>query len=92
MNRIEFRDAVDRHGEDLSAWPVSERSEAIQLLASEPAARSILDDARSLRAAIAAQANIRAPAGLADRIVRAALGDVPGAAKRGRRSKASASL
>lgn len=75
MNRIEFRDAVDRHGEDLSTWPLSERSEAIQLLASEPAARSIIDEARALRVAMTGQGAIRAPAGLADRIVRAALGD-----------------
>lgn len=86
MNRIEFRDAVDRHGEDLSTWPLSERSEAIQLLASEPAARSVIDEARALRAAIADKVGIRAPAGLADRIVRAALGDAPATAARVRRA------
>ena len=86
MNRIEFRDAVDRHGEDLSTWPLSERSEAIQLLASEPAARSIIDEARALRVAITGQGVIRAPAGLADRIVRAALRDAPAAAERAPRA------
>lgn len=85
MNRIEFRDAVDRYGEDLSTWPLSERSEAIQLLASEPAARSVIDEARALRAAIVGQTGIHAPVGLADRIVRAALGDAPAAVARVRR-------
>ena len=75
MNRSELREAVDRHGEDLSTWPLSERLSAIQLLADEPDARSILDDARAMRALIAGHASIRAPAGLADRIVRTALGD-----------------
>jgi hypothetical protein len=77
MNRSELRDAVDRHGEDLSTWPLSERHEAIQLLASEPDARCVLDEARAMRALIAGHPSIRAPAGLADRIVRAALCDTP---------------
>ncbi len=86
MNRSELRDAVDRHGEDLSTWPLSERSEAIQLLASEPAARSVIDEARALRAAITEPSAIRAPAGLADRILQAALGDPPPIVARSRRA------
>lgn len=78
MNRSGFQDAIDRLGEDLATWPLPERRAALHLLAREPDLRARLDDAAVLRAALLDQAPIRAPAGLADRIVEAALG--PGAA------------
>jgi hypothetical protein len=74
MNRSEFRDAIDRHGEDLSAWPAADRDGALALLTREPASRCHLDEAVALRRALRDRPAIRAPAGLADRIVRAALG------------------
>jgi hypothetical protein len=91
MNRSELRDAVDRHGEDLSTWPHSERHEAIQLLANEPDARCVLDEARAMRALIAGHASIHAPVGLADRIVKAALCETAPTAKRPRPAKAAVS-
>lgn len=91
MNRNELRDAVDRHGEDLSTWPLSERHGAIQLLANDPDARCVLDEARAMRALIAGHASIRAPVGLADRIVRAALCDTAPTATTLRPAKAAVS-
>lgn len=85
MNRSELQDAIDRHGEDLSAWPLADRDRALEFLAREPQARSLFDDAAALRTALRDQPVIRAPAGLADRIVRTALGSSPvptGAARR----------
>ncbi len=92
MNRTEFREAVDRHGEDLSTWPLPEAGAASLLLANEPEARSILDEARAMRAALAPRAAVRAPAGLTDRILQAAFGDAPATAKHSPRSKATAFL
>ena len=85
MNRSELQDAIDRLGGDLSAWPLADRERAQALLTQDPASLSLLDDASALRAALRDQPVIRAPAGLADRIVRAALGSSPvptGAARR----------
>ena len=86
MNRSEFRNAIGRHGENLSAWPRADRDGALDLLAREPEFRSDLDEAASLRAALLAQPAIRAPAGLADRIVRTALAGGPDLAKAPRRA------
>ncbi|MGQ3344560.1 hypothetical protein [Bosea sp. (in: a-proteobacteria)] len=77
MNRSELQDAIDRHGEDLSAWPLADRDRALEFLAREPESRSLFQDAAALRTALRDQPVIRAPAGLADRIVRAALGSNP---------------
>lgn len=77
MNRSELQDAIDRHGEDLSAWPLADRERALAFLAREPESRSLFEDAAALRTALRDQPVIRAPAGLADRIVRAALGSCP---------------
>lgn len=77
MIRSEFRDAIDRHGEDLSAWPAADRDAALALLTRDPASRCHLDAALALRRALREQPAIRAPAGLADRIVRAALSSGP---------------
>ena len=71
MDVSEFEDMIDRQGEDISLWPEAERLRALDLLASSDDARRLLDEARLLRQAMAAPA-VRAPAGLADRIVAAA--------------------
>jgi hypothetical protein len=77
MNRSELQDAIDRHGEDLSAWPLADRDPARHLLESDPESRSLFTNAAALRMALRNQPVIRAPAGLADRIVRAALASSP---------------
>lgn len=71
MNVNEFEDLIDRLGEDMSRWPAAQREAAEGLLASSPEAQAILDEARILRMALAAPA-VKAPPGLAERIIAAA--------------------
>ncbi|MCS3762683.1 hypothetical protein ML401_27900 [Bradyrhizobium sp. 62B] len=71
MDVTEFEELIDRLGEDLSRWPEDRRVAAQELLARSPAAQALLEEARTLRRALAAP-TVRAPAGLADRIVAAA--------------------
>ena len=71
MDVTEFEELIDRLGEDLSLWPDDRRVPAEELLARSSAAQALLDEARVLRQALAAPP-VRAPAGLADRIVAAA--------------------
>ena len=71
MDVSEFEDLIDRLGEDMSRWPDGERVAAEQLLASSGEARALLEEARTLRQALAGPP-VRVPAGLADRIVTAA--------------------
>jgi hypothetical protein len=71
MDVTEFVELIDRLGEDLSRWPEDRRVPAQELLARSPAAQALLEEARTLRRALAAP-TVRAPAGLADRIVAAA--------------------
>ncbi|WP_063689798.1 hypothetical protein [Bradyrhizobium stylosanthis] len=71
MDVTEFEELIDRLGEDLSLWPDDRRVPAEELLARSSDAQALLDEARVLRQALAAPP-VRAPAGLADRIVAAA--------------------
>ena|SRR5437773_9781613 len=66
-----FEDLIDRLGEDLSLWPDVQRVAALELLASSADAHVLHDEARMLRQVLASPP-VRAPAGLADRIVAAA--------------------
>ncbi len=68
MDVSEFEDLIDRLGEDLSRWPETQRVAAETLIASSCEARASLEEARTLRQALAAPP-VRAPAGLVDRIV-----------------------
>jgi hypothetical protein len=71
MDVTEFEELIDRLGEDLSLWPDDRRLPAEELLARSAAAQALLEESRALRRALAAPP-VRAPAGLADRIVAAA--------------------
>ncbi|MBW7971207.1 hypothetical protein [Bradyrhizobium sp. BR 10289] len=71
MDVTEFEELIDRLGEDLALWPDDRRLPAEALLAQSSAAQVVLEEARALRQALAAPA-VRAPRGLADRIVAAA--------------------
>lgn len=71
-----FRDLLDRHGGDMAQWPASQTASAISLLDASPDARALLAQAQQLDASLAAAP--KAPAGLADRIVAAALGQDSG--------------
>lgn len=76
MNVAEFEDCIDRLGEDMSLWPDAQRVAAVELLESSDQARALLAEAEVLRNALSGSP-IRAPAGLADRIVSAALQQAP---------------
>lgn len=67
-----FRDLLDRFGGDISRWPSAERTASRILLEQSPEAQALLAEAERLDAALSAAP--QAPAGLADRIVAAALG------------------
>ncbi|TCU59314.1 hypothetical protein EDE08_1287 [Bradyrhizobium sp. R2.2-H] len=71
MDVTEFEELIDRLGEDVSLWPGDRRLAAEELLSRSSAAQALLEQARALRLALAAPP-VRAPAGLADRIVAAA--------------------
>jgi hypothetical protein len=71
MDVTEFEELIDRLGEDLSLWPDDRRLPAEELVARSAAAQALLEEARALRQALAAPP-VRAPTGLADRIVAAA--------------------
>ncbi len=66
-----FEDLIDRMGDDLSRWPDNQRRAAEELLESSAAARALHAEARAVREALAGSP-VKAPAGLADRIVAAA--------------------
>ena len=80
MKIEEFEDYVDRFGEDVSSWPSPQREGGRALLATSAAAQGVVSQAKLLRAAMSSAAPIRAPAGLADRIVAKAVADRPAAA------------
>ena len=71
MDVTEFEDLIDRLGEDLTRWPEELRLAGEALLAASSEARALVEEARSIREALAASP-VRAPAGLADRIAAAA--------------------
>jgi hypothetical protein len=68
MDVTEFEALLDGLGEDLSQWPNPQREAAFALLSESADARALLAEAKLLRGALA-KPPIRAPAGLADRIV-----------------------
>jgi hypothetical protein len=63
-----FEDCLDRFGDDLSKWPEADRKAGEAFLATSAEARDLLEEAALLREALAAQP-VRAPSGLADRIL-----------------------
>jgi len=84
MDETQFQDLVDRLGEDMALWPAEARTGAEALLSRSELARQILRDAVALRAAFDAPSPIKAPSGLAARIVARALksDDADGVAKK----------
>lgn len=71
-----FRDLLDRFGGDISRWPAPERDASRALLEQSPEAQALLAEAGHLDAYLSAMP--KAPAGLASRIVAAALSKDPG--------------
>ena len=77
MDIGEFEDLLDRLGEDVSRWPSPSREAAQALLRDSEKARAIAARAIALRDAFANTPRVRAPTGLADRIVARALEQSP---------------
>jgi hypothetical protein len=71
MDLPEFEDLLGRLGEDLSTWPAPQHDAANALLGTSEKARHALADAVLLREALRTEPT-RAPAGLAERILRRA--------------------
>lgn len=68
MDIEEFEDWLDRLGGDLSKWPEPQQQAAHALLAKSPVARTLMNEAQALSRMLRSP-SVRAPAGLADRIV-----------------------
>jgi len=72
MDIPEFEDLLDRLGEDMSRWPAAQRQTALALLAQSSEARELLREAQDMRGLLS-PSPVRAPVGLADRIVEQAI-------------------
>jgi hypothetical protein len=68
MDVPEFEDLLGRYGGDLSNWPTDRQAAAEALLKSSRQARAALAEAQRLRSVLQ-PAQVRAPAGLVDRIM-----------------------
>ncbi|WP_181313747.1 hypothetical protein [Phreatobacter cathodiphilus] len=77
MQRLDFQDALDRFGADLGRWPAVERALGEALLREDPSLGVLVAEARRLKALVASAPPVRAPAGLADRIVSLATASAP---------------
>ena len=75
MKLEEFEDRLDQHGSDIGTWPQDVASQAKALLTASADARRLLDEAKALDNLFAAGPAIKAPAGLAGRIVARALNE-----------------
>ncbi|PTW59334.1 hypothetical protein C8N35_10747 [Breoghania corrubedonensis] len=75
MKLEEFEDRLDQFGPEIGAWPQDAAGAAETLLAESADARQLLDEARGLDRLFAATPAIKAPAGLADRIVTRAMSE-----------------
>lgn len=72
MQIKEFQELVDRWGSRVERWPEPQRQQAVSLLEQSEEARIILAEAARIEGL--AKPEVKAPPGLADRIVTAALG------------------
>ena len=77
MDDARFQDLVDRLGEDLRLWPDPDRAAGEALLRHSATARTILATAVALRETFDATATVKAPAGLAARIIALADDEAP---------------
>ncbi len=73
MTLEEFEDRLNQNGSDFAAWPRVQADEARALLAKNADARTLMEEAAALDTMLGAPSPIRAPSGLANRIVAAAV-------------------
>jgi hypothetical protein len=76
MSLKRFQVLLDRCGDDPAAWPAGDRDLALELLEKSPEARAVLAEARRLKD-LARGSTVKAPPGLAGRIVDKALKSDP---------------
>lgn len=76
----ELEAALDTHGADVERWPVALRTAALELVANSEAARAVLEQSQSIERAL--RQPVKAPRGLADRIIGEALRQSPPKPKR----------
>jgi len=74
MSPAEFQDLIDRLGVDPACWPEAERVQAQALLEGSTEARAMLAEGQRLKEALRGKP-VKAPPGLASRIVAEALGE-----------------
>lgn len=65
---------ADAWGGDLRRWPLADQAEAERLLATDPAARAVLDAAATFDALLSASPRPQASTALRDRVIAAATG------------------
>jgi hypothetical protein len=78
MSLTDLQNAIDEHGADIAAWPAPLRERATVLVANSAEARTRLAEALRMEASLRTMASVKAPEGLADRIVAAATADKSG--------------
>ncbi|WP_346908238.1 hypothetical protein [uncultured Roseibium sp.] len=69
MTLSDFQERVDRHGADLARWSPEDVAPARALLGQSERARQLLREADELSALFKASSQVKAPSGLADRIL-----------------------
>ena len=74
MTRERFEYLADAYGGDLRRWPADQRAFAESLVAADPAARVLLDEAAALDALLDASPSVAPSADLTARVLRAAPG------------------
>ena len=74
MTYERFEHRADAYGGDLRRWPADQRAFAESLVAADPAARVLLDEAAALDALLDASPSVAPSADLTARVLRAAPG------------------
>ena len=74
MTYERFEHLADAYGGDLRRWPADQRAFAESLVAADPAARVLLDEAAALDALLDASPSVAPSADLTARVLRAAPG------------------
>lgn len=77
MNLESFEAALDAYGSDLGGWPKALRAEAVAFAKASPEALALLDADSVMRSMLAVRRPVKAPAGLADKIVARAMAISP---------------
>ncbi|MBN9672044.1 hypothetical protein [Roseibium aggregatum] len=64
-----FNALLDRYGSNLDTWPLTEQGPARELLKTSSDARQLLEEEQALSALLSARPALKAPKGLAGKII-----------------------